>query len=193
MTKYILVGGYPYKAEDGGKTMCQEAVDGFTEPINVLICLFARQQEQWDKLYEKNRQFFINNLPDIKLNFTLADKHKFRDQIKNTNLLYFSGGDTLELSHRLEKNPGWDKVLNGKTVMGSSAGTDILSTYNYDLQFFKCSDGFGLVPVKTLVHYGAPDYMPPIGWKAACKELKDYKEDLPILILHEGEYKSLDV
>jgi peptidase E len=193
MAKYILVGGYPYKAKDGGKLICSEAIDGLSEPVNILVCLFARQQNQWDQLFEENKQFFIKNLPNTKIVFTLANEKNFINQIINSNLLYFSGGDTTELMNRLDKNPEWVKKLNGKNVIGSSAGADILSTYNYDLEFSKCSNGYGLVPVKTFVHYKSKDYIPPNGWDAAFKELKNYKRSLPILTLREGEYRTINV
>ncbi len=193
MTRYILVGGYPYKAKDGGKGMCKEAVKGFTQPVNILICLFARQREEWNKLFKDNKYFFKRNLLDVELDFTLADENNFVNQIKETNLLYFSGGDTTNLLNILKKTSGWLNGLDGKTVMGSSAGTDILSTYNYDIEFFKCSDGFGLAPVKTIVHYRTDGYTPPVGWKAAYEDLKQYKEELPILALREGEYEVIEV
>lgn len=193
MTKFILVGGYPYKANDGGKAMCTEAISGFSEPINVLICLFARPSERWDELFKENKLFFDKNLPNTELDFALADENNLINQIEKTDLLYFSGGDTTELTNGLKKSPEWFKKLDGRNVMGSSAGTDILSTYNYDLELSKCSNGFGLVPVKTIVHYKAKEYTPPIGWKAAYKNLKDYKEDLPILALREGNYKAIEI
>lgn len=193
MTKYILVGGYPYKAKDGGKAMCNEAVAGFSEPVKILICLFARQSEQWDKLYEENKRFFIKNLSKIKLDFTLAAERDFENQIKDSNLLYFNGGDTAELMGRLGKVSEWLRVLEGKSVMGSSAGADILSTYNYDIEFFRCADGLGLVPVKTIVHYEVSNYTPPVGWGAAYNEIERYKEELPIWALHEGEYKVMQI
>ena len=193
MTKYILIGGYPHKASDGGKAIYWEAIEGFPEPVNVLICLFAREQEQWGKSYDEKKQFFTKNLPKTKLNFTLAKEFGFVDQIKFADLLYFVGGDTARLIRGLERNPGWKKALESKTVMGSSAGADLLSTYNYDLEYFKCSSGSGLVPVKTIVHYESDNYTPPIGWRNAYKEIKKYKEDLPIWALHEGEYKTIKI
>ena len=193
MTKYILIGGYPYKALDGGITLCQEAIGGFSQPVKILICAFARHQKDWEKYYKKQKQFFTNNLPEIILNFTLANESDFINQIKSTNLLYFGGGDTTDLINKLKRNPEWVKVLDGKTVMGSSAGADLLSTYNYDFEHLKCADGFGLVPVKTIVHYQSKDYAPPIGWETIYKEIKKYKQDLPIWTLREGEHKTINI
>lgn len=191
--KFILVGGYPHKAKDGGKAMCKDAINGFSEPVQILICLFARPKKQWKKLFENNKQFFIKNLSNTKLFFTLADEKNFIGQIMENDLIYFSGGDPTSLVEILERFPEWMKKLNGKNVMGSSAGVDILSKYHYDIKSCKCSDGYGLVPVKTIVHYKAENYTPPTGWQAAYKELQLYKEDLPIWALGEGEYKTLEV
>jgi len=193
MTKYILIGGYPYKAKDGGLKLCQEAIKGLSQPVNILICLFARPRETWDKQYEKYKELFIKNLLGVSLNFELAEINSFIEQIERNNVLFFSGGDTGELLSRLEKIPKWLKKLGGKIVLGSSAGADILSKYNYDLELFKCSGGFGLAPVKTLVHYGTEKYQPPIGWEKALEQLKNYKEDLPVWVLREGEFKSIEV
>lgn len=193
MTKYVLVGGYPYKARDGGKAMCEEAVSGLTEPIKILICLFARKSGEWQKLLGDNTNFFKRNLQGKDLEFTLADEKNFLKQIEENDLIYFSGGDTVDLTNILDKVDGWQKKLDGKNVMGSSAGTDIFSKYSYDIEFFKLTDNYGLVPVKTIVHYEAKDYTPPIGWKNAYKELDNYKEELPVWALAEGEYKSITV
>lgn len=51
MTKYILVGGYPHKATDGGKALCEELVRGFGESVRILDCLFARPREIWEESY----------------------------------------------------------------------------------------------------------------------------------------------
>lgn len=189
MTKYILVGGYPYKAKDGGKAMCREATSGLKGPINILICLFARKKNEWAKLFKENVNFFKKNLPGQELVFNLAQENKFIQQIETSNLIYFSGGDTTDLVNVLNRIDGWEKKIAGKNVMGSSAGTDIFSKYNYDLEFFKISKGYGLVPVKTIVHFGAKDYEPPVGWEKAYKELEKYKEKMPIITLGEGQFE----
>ena len=193
MTRYVLVGGYPYKAKDGGKKMCEEAVSGLKEPVKILICLFARKKEEWQKLLGDNADFFKRNLPDKKLEFTLADESIFLEQIEENDLIYFSGGDTVDLENVLDRINGWQEKLSDKSVMGSSAGTDIFSKYSYDIEFFKLADNYGLVPVKTIVHYGSKEYTPPIGWQKAYQELENYKEKLPIWALAEGDFKSIIV
>jgi len=193
MTKFVLVGGYPYKAKDGGKAMCEEAVVGLTEQIKILICLFARKKDEWKKLLKDNSDFFKRNLPNKKLEFTLANEEDFLEQIRKNDLIYFSGGDTVDLVSVLDKIKGWQEKLKNKNIMASSAGTDIFSKYSYDIELFKLTENYGLVPLKTIVHYGSEKYTPQIGWENAHKKLDEYKEKLPVWALAEGEYKSITV
>lgn len=58
MTKYILVGGYPRKAEDGGKALAEEMMKGFEDPVKFLICYFARPRIQWEVNMGEDRLFF---------------------------------------------------------------------------------------------------------------------------------------
>lgn len=173
--------------------MCKEAVSGLREPVKILICLFARKKEKWQKLLEDNANFFRRNLPDIKFGFALADESIFLKQIEENDLIYFGGGDPVDLKEILNKISGWQEKLKGKNIMGSSAGTDIFSKYSYDIEFFKPTQNYGLIPVKTIVHYDSKEYTPPIGWKEAFRELDEYKEKLPVWALAEGEFKSLIV
>lgn len=193
MTKFILIGGYPYKAADGGKSMCEEAITGINNPVRVLVCLFARKNEQWTKLLNDNLNFFKRNLLDTKLIFSLATEKDFLKQIEYNDLIYFNGGDTTDLANVLNRIDGWQEKLKTKTVMGSSAGAEIFSKYCYDIELFKISEHYGLVPVKMIVHYRSDKYTPPIGWGNALTELDNYKERLPIWTLSEGEYKVISV
>ncbi len=88
--------------------------------------------------------------------------------------------------------PGWEKELEGKTVAGSSAGANMLSKYFYGLDDLGLWEGSGSVPVKVLVHYRSDYNAPNIDWDKAEAELKAYKEDLPLVTLHEGEFRVFE-
>ena len=79
MTKYILVGGYPHKAHDGGKAFVEELVRGFGEPVKILDCLFARPRESWVVADAQNLEFFKEQLPSVKFDAQIADPDKFVD------------------------------------------------------------------------------------------------------------------
>jgi len=83
----------------------------------------------------------------------------------------------------------WVSMMKNKTVIGTSAGTDLLSKYNYDFQQYALADGMGIVPVKTIVHYDERNgYYKDVDWDNVLVALKSYREDLPVYPLREGEF-----
>ena len=188
-TKYILVGGYPHKAVDGGRTFAGALVAGFEEPVKILDCFFARPIENWNEAFMKDKDFFTLHLPNKKFELQLADPDKFIEQIRWANSIYIRGGETDRLMNLLNRRTDWQKELNGKTLAGSSAGADAIATYYYDLDTLELGKGMNLLPVKVLVHYRSDYNAPHVNWDKAYNELKDYKEDLPILTLAEGQFE----
>ena len=189
MTKYILVGGYLRKASDGGKSFCQELVKGFdqSKSVKILDCFFALPKEDWiSKIQEDQIRFskYINNFEII-----LADQEKFAEQVKQSDIIFLKGGDTELLMEILKKSGNWIKELNGKTLAGTSAGAEAISKYYYIVDYKKLGNGFNLLPIKLIPHWhsNSEEYQ-NLDWSKALQELKDYKEDLPIYTLKEGEY-----
>ncbi|MFA5022713.1 MAG: Type 1 glutamine amidotransferase-like domain-containing protein [Candidatus Paceibacterota bacterium] len=190
-TKYILVGGYPKKALDGGKAFTEELIKGFKEPVKILECLFARPRDNWDEAFNQDKDFFINNLPGKRLEFQLADPEKFREQVAWADAIYIRGGASEAVLLELQKqSEGWEKELPGKTLAGSSAGAHAISKYYYGLDDLKIGEGLGLLSLKIIVHYGSDYNAPNIDWNKAEIELKQYKEDLPLIKLAEGQFKT---
>lgn len=193
MTKYILIGGYPHKAADGGKAFCEELVKDFEEPAKILICLFARPEENWPTAFAQDQEFYTRNLPNTKFELQLAKTENFIKQMEWANAIYIRGGTTAVLMERLKQSGDWVSALKGKTLAGSSAGADLIAKHYYDLDTLKLGSGLGLVPVKTLVHYGSNYNAPNIDWDKAEVELDNYKEKLEILKLPEGGFKVISI
>jgi len=204
MTRFILLGGIQ---ENADKTkLGHEVFKGFRRHVNFLVCLFARNKnnEDWTRLFEENKNFFRAIMPDsaLQISFILASEANFAEQVKNANIIYFSGGDAIPLYSAMARvGQAWKDLIVGKTLVGTSASTDMLSKYNYDVQQDGLDDGLGLANVKTIVHYRAgedyaaahPDadntyYVPKIGWDEALKRLQSYKENLPVYALKEGQF-----
>jgi len=86
----------------------------------------------------------------------------------------------------------WAHGLDGKVVAGTSAGAEILSKYSYNLDTSELSENLGLLPIKFIPHWQS-DYKDiknnSVDWKKVYHELKNYKEDLEIVTLREGEFK----
>lgn len=188
-TKYILVGGYPHKAPDGGKAFCEELVKGFNEPIKILNCLFARPIENWSKSFEQDKEFFTRHLPEKKIEIKSATFDKFIEQIIWADVVYIRGGSSERLLIELLKNADFKNKLTGKTIAGSSAGANAISKYFYEPDSLKLEEGLGILSVKTIVHYRSNYNSPNIDWDKAYSEFDSYKEKLPIIALAEGQFK----
>ncbi|MDP4038869.1 MAG: Type 1 glutamine amidotransferase-like domain-containing protein [bacterium] len=191
MTKYILIGGYSSKAKDGGKAFCEELVKGFTEPVKILICLFARPKDTWQDKFKEDNDFFTRHLANKKLEIVLAKADNFIEQVSWADAIYLRGGETERLAQALKESTDWTQQLTGKTLAGTSAGADIISKYYYDLDNPKIRQGLGILPIKVIVHYKSDYNSPNIDWTKAFQQLKDYKEDLPLVTLREGEFKVI--
>jgi hypothetical protein len=195
MNRFILIGGVQEKADLA--SLSQVIFNDDKISINFLICLFARNENiySWNDLFEQNKTFFTSLSPKRRINFVLAEENKFIEQVKVANIIYFSGGDSIPLYTRLARiGNGWLAELKNKIVIGTSAGTDMLTKYNYDFQQNALADGLGIVPVKTIVHYGECEgYYTNTDWNEITKLLIDYKEELPLYTLAEGKFVTIDL
>ncbi len=192
-TRYILVGGYHQKAADGGRAFAEELTKGLEGSVKILECLFARPQDEWEKAYNGDIQFFNQFVSDKKLEFKLATLEGFIEEIQWADVIFIRGGTRED--YLVELFQGWrtklEKVLSNKILAGTSAGADVISTYYYDLDHLKVKSGLGLVPKKVIVHYRSDYNAPNINWDTVKTELENYKESLPVITLAEGEFVIL--
>jgi len=191
MTKYILAGGYVHKALDGGKAFCEELVkDIKNKPVKILDCMFARDLDRWQEGFENDKVFFNKFLDNFELE--LADLDKFTEQVKNSDVIYLQGGYTRKIMELLSKDLSWIKQLDGKVLAGTSAGADAIAKYYVVLSTKRVGDGLGLLPVKFIPHWDSDcldDEAQDIKWKDELDKIKEYKEELPIYTLRDGEFK----
>jgi len=190
MNKYILIGGCQEKANLNELSRAVFPCNDMS--LNFLICLFARNSNlyDWNVLFNDNIAFFRSLSPEHEINFILANEKDFITQIESANIIYFSGGDSIPLYSALARigNKWVSRIIN-KTVIGTSAGTDLLCRYNYDFQQSSLAEGMGIVPIKTIVHYGEKEgYYTDINWEHVLAMLKGSGETLPIYPLREGEF-----
>lgn len=194
MIKYILVGGYVHKALDEGKAFCEELIKGIDKkPVKILDCMFARKKEDWQESIDRDNIFFSKFIKGFELE--LADPDKFAEQVKNSDVIYLRGGHTSPLIELLSKDIGWIKELQGKVLVGTSAGGDAIAKYYCVIKTSRVGDGLGLLPIKFIPHWNS-DYSDEevnnINWAEELKKLKSYKEDLPIYTLGEGEFTIIN-
>ena len=190
MTKYILVGGYLHKAKDGGKAFCKELVKGIDKkPVKILDCMFARPKNSWKEKMKEDNILFSKYIKDFELELALTEK--FLEQIKKSDVIFLRGGQTRPLLDIFNKNPNLVKELNNKVVAGTSAGGDVIAKYYGVGKTGRVNGvGLGLLPVKFIPHWKSDikEYL-NANWNGIFEGLKNYKEDLPIYVLAEGEFK----
>lgn len=192
MNKYILIGGYIYKAQDGGKAFCEELTkDINNKPIKILDCLFARVKEDWEGRFKHDYLFFSKFIKDIKLE--LASPEKFIDQLKYSDVLFFQGGDPKLLISILETTGDWKKELNGKTIVGSSGGADVISKYYGVIKSLNVGEGLELLPIKFIPHWKSNyGQRTDEEMDSLLVKLRLYKDDLEVVTLKDGEYKVIE-
>lgn len=189
MIKYILAGGHVHKAQDGGKAFCEELMlDINKKQIKILDCIFARPIDSWQESLEKDRLFFSRFIKDFELK--LADINKFIEQVKESDIIFFQGGTPFNIMSILNRNNNWIKELDGKILVGTSGGADAICKYYGVGKTGNVGDGLGLLPIKFIPHWQSKyDEGSNINWIALREKLKEYKEELPIYTLSEGEFR----
>lgn len=196
MTKYILNSGGLKNEPERTKVFFSEAAKGLGKTPRVLIVYFALPREIWNQKFKENKEnTFIFFPKEIDPTFELALPETFEEQIQHSNIIYMHGGDNYLIEENLKK---FDipKIWESKVIITNSASSIILSKYAWACDYRRCVDGLGILPIKFLPHYqslyGSDDSRGPINWQKALEELKNYKEDLPIYALKEGEYVVIE-
>jgi hypothetical protein len=188
MTKFILHGGSVWESEDRGRGLAEELVRDAHAPVKILLCYFAWPRLQWEALFAGHTIQFHTFGLNKRFELQMARPDIFLSQLDWADSVLLVGGRESDLRRLLEKSSGWEKKLDGKTIAGSSAGADIIAKYYYNLDTLQLEEGFGLLPIKVLVHYRSDYNAPNIDWDKAEVELKNYKEDPPLITLPEGEF-----
>lgn len=193
MTTFVLIGGYPYKAADGGRKLSETLVGDSSAPWRILMCYFARPQGEWDARFQKDREAIATHLPKKKIDFQKASFENFAQQVDWAQTIYFSGGDLEQEFQTFLQHSDWRKYIDRKTVAGSSAGADVLARYYYLLDSPGIAEGLGVLPIKVIPHFKSDYNAPNIDWDKAYAELKAHGEDLPLYALREGQFQVIEV
>lgn len=192
MTKFVLVGGHPWKTRDGGKGFAEELVAGFADPVNILLVCFARPKSAWHQTLLDDQEFFTNHLRGTQLHLRLADERGFEDQVRRANVILLKGGTSEVLVDTLSRHKGWEKGLDGKILAGSSAGADAISRSYFDLDSPGVRHGLALLPIAALVHYRSDYNAPNVDWDSAEAKLKAADPEAEFVPLREGEFRVFE-
>lgn len=106
------------------------------------------------------------------------------NEITQADVIFINGGyrgrlkDTL-LEIGLER---FRSLVEGKTVVGISAGANMLTKYYYSMAIGGIREGIGLLNIKLLTHSNDSDTVDRL------KLLEAYGERLPVIPIPEEEY-----
>ena len=166
MPKIYLLGGENV-LKKSGREVNERAFQDAGEPLAILVFSWARAS--FDNLYKK-RKILIDYFNCLGTNtITFADysdsKNVISRKIADSNLIYFTGGQTSILNERI-KNAGVDKLIHDYkgVIVGRSAGALALCrkcivTCRSNSKS-KIINGFGLADITLKVHYRPEkDYM----------------------------------
>ena len=178
-TKIILHGGYAGRVNEQNNVFFSEILKDVPENMKVLLVYFAKEKDEYDRMEREDKQQFENNSRGRKLSFEIASENDFIEQIKQSDVVYLHGGQTMKLLETLKKYPDFQDTIKGKIIAGESAGAYVLSSCFYSKTEGGIFKGLGFVPVKTICHYAGENN----------EKLIECPNGLDELLLKDYEYK----
>lgn len=194
MTLYILAGGCDHAYPEYWEKLSEIVLREVASP-RILSCMFASDDHEVSNRFERYKSTFSQYFAQSEVTFAQHDE--FYEQIKSSDMIYLHGGRTSRL---LEAIPDYDRfkqAVEGKIVIGSSAGANFLSTVCYSPSRKENLRSSGILPVASIVHYGVAEFEgQPISiqdWQDIRQALVDDLRGtlLPIALLPEGQFSVL--
>lgn len=152
-TIFILAGGNDQKSTDYGYNLSKEIAKHVSNP-KILSCFFASPRETWEEKVEDWKSWFSDHFTQL-LSYAYAEPESFLEQIDAADVIYFHGGDTRLLLDVLPNAEDLKRHFEGKVIVGSSAGANMLAHYYWSSARGVMGEGKGILDINTMVHYGA--------------------------------------
>jgi peptidase E len=184
-----LHGGNADNGSEKNKQFFTEILNGIDkDDVRVLCIYFARPEGRWDESYATDESAFraraIEIGKDVETMLATYDLDELVDGIAKADVIFINGGYKGHLKSMLLAI-GVDRftqLVEGKTLVGISAGANMLSKYYYSMASGGVREGIGILNIKLLTHSNSKDAAEKV------ELLADYKEDLPIWQVAEEEY-----
>ena len=179
-TKYILHGGNAQDINTKNERFFREIINGSSSSVNILLVQFAAIAEKHEVYKDRHMAQFHRVQSKKELQFEVAQKEKFVEQLKWADVVYLcgssGGGATERLLGVLKQFDNLKHMFDGKIVAGESAGANCLAVHCYSKSsgILSC---LGLVPVDLIVHYqeGDEEALQGINGGNKCLYLKNYQ------------------
>lgn len=190
MTTYILAGGNDQRIA-GYPTILKSVLPKNLSEFSVLSCFFSRPEREWEDSAADWSTWLSQNLGINSHDYAKFDN--FEEKLQKADVVYFHGGDSWLLLESLSEYEDFGRKLNGKIVIGSSAGANMLSNNFWSATSQKAGKGFAIIDVNIMVHYGAKMIGGIIrsrdDWSAEERAFSKVIQSTDIIHLPEGTLK----
>lgn len=182
-TKYVLCGGAAHIPDPRNDNFYREILKDTPSEVNILVVLFAKEGEKIITNYEEDQAQFNRVRGHKVINFKIADKDGFLEQISWADVIFSHGGSPqIQLPiYKTFSKVDLQDAFKGKAVAGDSAGIYFLAEYvysNFQNQLYR---GLGLLPIKLICHYT----------EGVEKHIDAVPADLEEVLLTEYQYKII--
>ena len=171
-------------------------LEGKDDPIVAYLPLASLYAEKWLGV---NESAFRGLARIREVNAELMSKKEIENIVRDSALVYITGGNTFLLNHRLHINGMMPylkrKIQNGLPVVGVSAGTilcgpNILTSKDMNTVGTPHFDGLNLTPFNFFAHYADDGY----GQSLQDDWLADYHffHDNPVIMLCDDAYVKVE-
>ncbi len=193
MTLYILAGGCDRAYPEFWERLAEVVLREVQSP-RILSCMFAHADDNVHARFEGYKSTFTQYFGQSEV--TLARRDTLYEQIKSSDVIYLHGGRTSRLLEAIPEYDRFRRAVEGKIVIGSSAGANFLSSICYSPSTGNVLRTSGILPIACLVHYGIPEFegrsIPMQTWQNTRQALvTEAGEELPVILLPEGQFSVL--
>ena len=185
MPTFILHGGkeeIPSPMNDGFYAELAKAT-----PHNgvCLLAYFASDNVTWAKKFERDSARIYQNASNKDITCKCASVKNFRDEVKNADVIYFSGGNS---QRQMQVSKQFANVFKeDKVFAGSSSGAYLMRQKFYTARVNGFLEGCGVLPFHILAH---ADNETHTHFEGYLKPLA--AKETPLLKLREGEFITLE-
>lgn len=188
-TRIILHGGNSDRDTAKNEKFYNEIISGIDRHVIRVLCVyFARPEHRWADSYSDDQYTFRRLEREVgrEIVTKLASSSEpiaFLQDIAEADVIFINGGMKGNLKDTLltigEKR--FRQAIDGKTLVGISAGANVLAKYYYSMVAGGIREGTGFLNIKLLTHYSEDE-------TEHLNELRAYGEDLPVITIPEEEY-----
>ena len=183
-TKFILHGGSSSKKSEDNEKFFHEIINSVdSAEVRILCIYFARPADRWEDSFDEDQTIFrcLGTSKELDIKMATLDRDVLIEQIKSSDVIFINGGRKGCLKEVLLDLGNFAELVQGKIVVGISAGAGILCKYYYSSVINGVREGVGILPAKVFTHWD----------EELTQELQDldsYKEKLPIYKIPEENY-----